>query len=251
MLIAKLKDLTGQTIGSIKVLERIESKTLKNGKKITQYKCKCFCGNVFITSGQSLIQKHTTSCGCIAKKRRSDACHEKINKYIGVKYGNLTVLETYRKDRRTWAKCMCDCGCIHEAVIDALKRGNTSSCGCKKNSSKMENVITKYLIKSNIEFDRQHTFPDCTYKRVLQFDFGLFDSNHNLVCLIECQGIQHYIKQPNGFGDQQREITDPIKKKYCKDNDIKLYEIKYNENPEEILNKIIGECKAILCEALD
>ena len=39
----------------------------------------------------------------------------------------------------------------------------------------------------------------------------------------------------NGFGKQQREITDLQKREYCNKKNIKLYEIKYDE---DIYNKI-------------
>ena len=61
--------------------------------------------------------------------------------------------------------------------------------------------------------------------RLLRFDFAIFDSQKNVKCLIEYQGEQHYTK--SNFGKEQREITDPIKRKYCRDNNIQLFEIKY------------------------
>lgn len=56
-----------------------------------------------------------------------------------------------------------------------------------------------------------------------------------MLFLIEYQGIQHYKEMENGFGKQQREITDLQKREYCNKKNIKLYEIKYDE---DIYNKI-------------
>lgn len=66
----KFIDLTGQTFGKLFVSSRAENHILPNGKPRTMWKCACACGNEFVTSSQSLIQKHTVSCGCVGKEER-------------------------------------------------------------------------------------------------------------------------------------------------------------------------------------
>jgi hypothetical protein len=62
-------------------------------------------------------------------------------KYIGKKFGKLTILEIipYHKDDdkiiRTKAKCLCDCGNEKIITLDHIKRGSTSSCGCLRGLS--------------------------------------------------------------------------------------------------------------------
>ena len=77
---------------------------------------------------------------------------------------------------------------------------------------------------------------------LLRFDFAIFDKNNNLLGLIEYQGEQHY-KNYKIMGKQQREITDPMKKEYCLNKNIPLFEIKYTENIvlklQEILSKLL------------
>ncbi len=75
-------------------------------------------------------------------------------------------------------------------------------------------------------------------------------------CLIEYQGIQHdkaYEKYHNSFGQQQRDITDIIKKEYCKVRNILLYEIWYNQDIGKELDKILQSINymPILCQASD
>lgn len=41
------------------------------------------------------------------------------------------------------------------------------------------------------------------------------------------------------FGKQQREITDPMKREYCKAHNIALYEIRYDEVISDAIDKII------------
>lgn len=126
----KFIDLTGQTFGKISVLNRVENYILPNGKPRTMWRCKCACGNEFTTSSQSLIQKHTVSCGCVGKEKRMKA-RNKNNDLTGMRFGRLLVLnrELNRGNKTMW-KCKCDCG--NETIVyrSGLTSGRTKSCGC-------------------------------------------------------------------------------------------------------------------------
>ena len=115
---------------------------------------------------------------------------------------------------------------------------------CHKIMSKGERKIAKLLKKYNVEYITQKRFEDCKDKHCLPFDFYLPDYN---IC-IEYQGKQHYglstlfDKTVKSFEERQK--RDQIKREYCKNHNIKLIEIRYDENIEEkleleILNKII------------
>lgn len=58
-----LKDLTGQHFGNLTVIEFDED--LSNVRGHTYWKCQCICGNIKSVLSSALIQKHTTSCGCL------------------------------------------------------------------------------------------------------------------------------------------------------------------------------------------
>ena len=90
----------------------------------------------------------------------------------------------------------------------------------------------------NVKYKKQYKFKDCKFKRQLPFDFYLPDYN----VLIEFDGLQHcvikqYFGGYEGFVDTK--IRDTIKNIYCKENNIKLIRISYNElkNINNILNK--------------
>lgn len=60
-----------------------------------------------------------------------------MNDQNKTKYGRLTVLSVELRqhpnkpsERRSWAHCRCDCGLIHDAWLNSLRSGNTTSCGC-------------------------------------------------------------------------------------------------------------------------
>jgi len=121
-----------------------------------------------------------------------------------------------------------------EQTPNSHLRGN-GCVKCKTNISKGEQTIMDWLKEHNIKYDPQHTFPDCKYKRKLPFDFYLPDYN----TLIEYNGSQHFIMS-EGWGGEEKlklvQLRDKIKFDYCKDNNIKLLRIKYNENIEDKLN---------------
>ena len=108
---------------------------------------------------------------------------------------------------------------------------------CKESNGEKE--IIKYFKLYNISYIRQKKFDDCKgIKNKLPFDFYLPDYN---IC-IEFDGIQHF-KPLKFFGGKktfvERQKTDSIKNIYCKQNNITLLRIKYNENIIEKLNENI------------
>lgn len=83
-----------------------------------------------------------------------------------------------------------------------------------------------------IEFTRQKIYDKCKFIRVLPFDFYIPEYN----ILIEYNGIQHY--KPIGlFGGEEhlkyRQNNDNIKKNYCKENNIPLLIIRYDDKDIE------------------
>lgn len=102
--------------------------------------------------------------------------------------------------------------------------------GCPKcNKSKGEKIISWFLDKNNIAYEEQKKLDGCNNKSPLKFDFYLPSQR---IC-IEFQGIQHYeeVKHMGGNeGLKKRQINDKIKRKHCKENNIKLIEVKYSDN---------------------
>ena len=81
----------------------------------------------------SLTNGNTKSCGCNRKETASKKCD---NRFIGKKFGRLTVIK--RVDDRiqpngnhnTMLECQCDCGNITVVRASDLTNNHTQSCGC-------------------------------------------------------------------------------------------------------------------------
>ena len=179
--------------------------------------CGCSkCGDDNVSKARSLT--------LVEFVKKGEEVHNKKYDYSKVKYKKNTV------------KVVIICpihGEFEQRSIEHLR-----GCGCPKcKESKGEKIIREFLTENNINFDSQHKFDDCKNILPLPFDFYLPDLN---MC-IEYNGAQHY-KPVKYWGGKKtlKEIKkrDNIKKQYCKDNDITLMIIRYNEKIENKLNKI-------------
>jgi len=64
---SSFKDLTGEKIGRLTVIERSENIFSKSGKPTTRWLCRCECGNIKIVRADCL-GRGTNSCGCLKKE---------------------------------------------------------------------------------------------------------------------------------------------------------------------------------------
>lgn len=168
--------------------------------------------------------------------------------YGNVKHTNETIIKKFKevhgdkydyslvdyKNNKTKIKIICtEHGEFEQSPSHHL---NYRGCPiCKE--SRGEEKIRLYLTEKNIKFIREYRFNDCKYKRPLPFDFYL--PEHSMC--IEYNGVQHY-KSVNYFGGDDKLKTqkekDKIKELYCKNNDITLLLIKYDEDITNVLSSI-------------
>lgn len=233
-------DLTGKRFGKLVVLHKDENSLDK-----LKWVCQCDCGNIVSIVPSSLVSGDSTSCGCYKKENTSNLLSHHLE---GQKFGKLTVLERIGTDigsdgtKYSLWKCRCDCGVIKNIRGTSLISGKTKSCGCIQSYGEL--TIKELLENNNVKFTTQYTFQNLVSKnnKRLKFDFALLDDKDNLICLIEYNGIQHYKenKYNINFVKTQREETDILKQQYCKNKNIPLYIIKYNDNIEIEIYKIIS-----------
>jgi len=131
--------------------------------------------------------------------------------------------------------------CKEHGVFEQTPNKHLLGRGCPFcKMSKGENIIKGYLDNKSINYEQQKMFEGCKYKRNLKFDFYLPLYN---IC-VEYDGEQHFEKYRFEKNDNKlniRKIRDQIKTKYCKNNNIKLIRLNFNNiyNIGKILNKNI------------
>lgn len=116
MIYENLKD---RKYGKLTAIER--AGTDKNGRAL--WRCSCECGGEKITDALSLKRGDCKSCGCI---RPNHGVRGEFVDLSGERFGKLTVI---KRVKSMWL-CQCECGRQCKVRTDALKSGNTKSCGC-------------------------------------------------------------------------------------------------------------------------
>lgn len=133
--------------------------------------------------------------------------------------------------------------CSHEYSVtpDAFIGGNRCP-NCRE--SKGERIIKRWLDANLIKYEIQKKFKNCRYKKVLPFDFAIFQDDM-LLMLLEYDGRQHFEPAMIYGGEEEFKATtmrDSIKNSYCIANSIPLLRISYSEfdNIDAILEIIFS-----------
>lgn len=238
----KGKDLTGQRFGKLLVLKLDEDFEAIRGSRQRRWICQCDCGVIKSIIGAELTRtkKPQRSCGCAAHERSKNFGKLTFKDLSGQKFGLLTPIEKIGTNNYGYAiwHCICNCGKEINVTSRELLSGDTISCGCQKNGYR-ENYIAELLKQKNISYIREYSFKDLKDTIPLRFDYAIF-KNGKLDCLIEHQGEQHTNRQTN-WHTEKLVLHDKMKKEYCYQNNIPLYEIQYFDNLEQKLNKILIE----------
>lgn len=61
----KKENLVGRKFGNLTVIEEAPDYVSPLGKRMTQWKCKCDCGNEIVATSRNIKTLHTKSCGCL------------------------------------------------------------------------------------------------------------------------------------------------------------------------------------------
>lgn len=243
---ARIIDYTGNKIGRLYIESRLEDYIKPSGGSERRWNCICDCGKKCVKTSQYLHKSPMPSCGCWKKEQTSEL---KTKDLIGQTFGylipeeRLPSIRTSGGNTKVVYRCKClNCGNYTTVTSGSLLSGQTRSCGCIKSMGEL--VVRAALINRSINFSTQFYFSDLyltSPQWPLLFDFAILNDKNELICLIEYQGLQHYIETDKDglFGKQQREITDRMKKEYCFAHNIPLVEIRYDEIIPEAIDRII------------
>lgn len=112
-----------------------------------------------------------------------------------------------------------------------LGRSRCSKCSTKPVASRKFTKVIEFL--ATLDIQKEFTFADCKYKKVLPFDYAIF-SKGKLKCLVELQGDQHF---KNSFGSEEKFaeqlVRDKIKYDYAKKHKIPLFYFTVKQTAKE------------------
>lgn len=136
-----LEDLPGQKFNRLTILEAKREQRGGDSHSQVYVKCKCDCGNIMECRLSSLKNNAIQSCGCLHKEIIANASTTiNLDDLVGQQYGKLTILSAERKkknndkNQRIYVQAKCECGTVKEYLFQALKQGETKSCGCLNSS---------------------------------------------------------------------------------------------------------------------
>ena len=178
------------------------------------------CSNKHKPSNEEFIEK-------------ANKIHNFLYRYNNVKYINC--------------KTEVEIECLLHGIFKQTPNSHLRGRGCKIcNTSHGEIKIESILKENDIIYLRQFSFNNLVYKKALKFDFAIFDDKNELKCLIEYNGEQHYnFRGQFGMKEEIFDeciVRDNLKIKYCEENKINIFTIRYDEDVNlrmsEIMQKI-------------
>ena len=199
----------------------------------------CPKGHKYSTNWDNFKQgRRCPECGIETVKSKLKLSYDEVRQ--GFEKEGYILLSTKYIKNTSKLKVQCPKGHEYEVSWGHFNEGKRCPV-C--NSSKGEKRISLFLKENNINYEVQKLFKECSYKRMLPFDFYLPDHN---IC-IEYDGQQHYDiidfsgKNQKRAEEQfkQTQKKDNIKTQYCLDHNIKLIRIPYWDfkNIENILKQ--------------
>lgn len=230
---SKLIDLTGQTFGYWKVLQRGEN--TKNGQAMWLCKCTKCNETVKLVRGRHLRSGRSKACtSCRQKSMVKATTKDETGKIYGyLKVNRKATEEEKPRQDRTGVYWNCTClNCGNENVIvfgDYLRNGDTKSCGCliSIHESQIKNILDKEKIRYIPQFSFDNLISPKNNKTKLKFDFAVVDENNTVLYLIEYDGIQHFEKGHFHDTFYRTHESDLVKNNYCFKNQIPLIRIPY------------------------
>ena len=218
-----------------------------NGRDFhTTFQCS-ICGYTWNTTPSSFYSNNNNSaCPLCKAKKTSERCRKNPNLFleqISVINPDIEILGEYTTNNcKIQYKCK-KCGFVGESTPNHLLQGH----GCPQcNISMGEKYIKQILEENKINFIPQYLISidsQINLSGKAYIDFYLPDYN----LFIEYNGIQHYVAKEY-FGGQlkleQQQKRDQYVRDYCKNNNINLIEISYENKTKEN----IKECLTFLKE---
>ena len=227
---------------------KLVSTTYKTCHEKLEFQCKC--GNVFKRSLAHIRRYDYLKCNKCTKKEQAlkfRFSKEDIDKRLFDIYGDkydYIPFYTYKNTDSIIRIKHRDCGGCFDITLKELLIAERRCKVCEKQDSVGILKIINWLDKRQVSYIREHSFEDCVYKRKLPFDIYVKDLN----LLIEYDGEQHF-KPVNYFGGieglKKQQKRDHIKNQYCKEKNIHLLRIRYDQVKN--IDTILENCFNKIC----
>lgn len=204
-------------------------------KSYIRYSCSIH-GEQSMRYGNLVNGRTCPECSRDIKSRKISLAKDDVIKRVQDCGGRIINPDEYRNN--SYSNLLIECPRCHKNVMRTslshfLQHGGKFCKECYRKESSGERVIREWLEGNNISFVQQKWFQDCRDIKPLPFDFYLPGNN----MIIEFDGKQHFEDshffnhEDHRFGSVLSYIKyhDEIKNNYCKEKEIALLRISYNE----------------------
>lgn len=152
--------------------------------------------------------------------------------FKGLKFGKLTVLDFYGVDKFGQSEWLCECECGNKTVVkmNNLKRGTTTSCGCRKHKRFSEDLTGKrfgrlLVIGFDHTGEKGHSYwnceCDCGEKAIVRRDQLL--SGHTTSCGCYVSDVNRDRCTKHGLSNERLYDIWRAMKHRCKNTEISRY----------------------------
>lgn len=222
-------------------IQIIDIDNYKNINTTLQYKC-LVCGNYSHASVGNLLQGH--GCPYCANQHRNDSKRLNLN-IVKKRIKELSSGEyvcvggVYKNNTSPIQLKHVECGTVFTTNFLVFSNGAITCPNCR--GSFGEQQIKGYLNNyTNFNYRYGYLIPDLVDKRNLHFDFWIPKIN----TAIEYDGQQHFKPTQFNYRGNKEAVKqynlqkkhDKMKDNYCKEKDINLIRIRYDENIKEVLD---------------
>lgn len=215
----------GEEVNGLKILKQTVNKHKQKTYEVQSLKYPT--APTYIIAEYSLINGYGDSYSNGKRVFEGNSIYnvEHVKKYIV----NIEESKTIHEGSTKTIELLCrECGFSKKSQARHV-RDNGFNCLCKSNTSFPELFMLAYIEVKGLDFEYQSLL-DNSLRR---FDF--YNRKHNVV--IETHGEQHYNKNSTWYKGAKEQ--DVYKRKYCKENNIKLIELDCRESTFEFIEKSI------------
>lgn len=189
------KNMVGFKIGSIEVIEEDETYIGPNNDKILMWKCKCLCGNYFVSRGADLRLGRVKTCGCRIRSRKQ-RCWHGYEEISGTQWKNIYEGAIYRR---------IDLDITIEQIWDLFLKQN------RKCALTGEEIILSPLSQKTASLDRIDNTKGYTIDNVqwVHKDINILKHAHRQEKFIElCKKVANYADNKKNI-EEKNEINKP------------------------------------------
>ncbi|MHA1469578.1 MAG: zinc-ribbon domain-containing protein [Candidatus Asgardarchaeia archaeon] len=169
------------------------------------------------------------------------------------KNGQLTAKEvSYGSDRKVWWICSKNESHEWESSVSNRVKGQGCPFCYKKNEGKVRELLLKYFEDWNIIPNKKIWDEYKDYKHRRYCDFWLEKDSTNII--VEYDGEQHF--KPITYGRfslyranknlKKYRLKDKLDTQFCKENNIILHRIKYDEDKEKSIKRLESDWKFLI-----